>query len=57
MFFLTAIKVAHILDSALPQTTKQKEDNFEKTKAEYKKRDEYEVLCRGHLGYTLRSVV
>ena len=53
MFFLTALKVAYVLDPNLPQIPVSSLDETENVKEECTKRQEDELLCRGHILNTL----
>ena len=53
MFFLTALKVAYVLDPNLPQILVSYPDETENVKEERTKRQEDELLCRGHILNTL----
>ena len=53
MFFLTALKVAYVLDPNLPQIPVFSPDETENVKEERTKRQEDELLCRGHILNTL----
>ena len=53
MFFLTALKVAYVLDPNLPQIPVSSPDETENVKEERTKRQEDELLCRGHILNTL----
>ena len=53
MFILTTLKIAYVLDSNLPVFPEPKSDDNDQIKAEYKKREKDEVLCRGHILNTL----
>ena len=53
MFFLTALKVAYVLDSNLPQIPVPYSDETEDVKKERTKRQEDKLLCRGHILNTL----
>ena len=48
-FMLTALKVYYVLDSNLPPIFEQKEDDNETIIALRKKREEDEIVCRGHI--------
>ena len=53
MFFLTALKVAYVVDPNLPQIPISSTDEIENVKKERTKRQENEFLCRGHILNTL----
>ena len=53
MFLLTALKVSYVLDPNLPEIPAEKVDDNEAIKAQRLKRQEDEVLCRGHILNTL----
>ena len=53
MFFLTALKVAYVLDPNLPQIPVSSPNETENVKEERTKRQEDELLCRGHILNTL----
>ena len=52
-FFLTALKVAYVLDPNLPQISVSSLDETENVKKERTKLQEDELLCRGHILNTL----
>ena len=52
-FMLTALKVYYVLDPNLPPISKPKEDDNEIIIALRKKREEDEIVCRGHILNTL----
>ncbi|PIA34661.1 hypothetical protein AQUCO_03700146v1 [Aquilegia coerulea] len=49
MFFLTAFKLAYILDDNLTPIPDEKPDDTEALKKQRQKRKEDEFLCRGHI--------
>ena len=53
MFFLTALKVVYVLDPNLSQSPVPSLDETEDVKKERTKRQEDELLCRGHILSTL----
>ena len=53
MFFLSALKVAYVLDPNLPQIPVSSSDETDYVKEERTKRQEDELLCRGHILNTL----
>ena len=55
MFFLTALKVAYVLDSNLPWIPVSSPDETENVKEEHTKCQEDELLCRGHILNTLSN--
>ncbi|OIT38297.1 hypothetical protein A4A49_63568, partial [Nicotiana attenuata] len=50
IFLLTALKIFYVLDPMLPAMSEPTEED---TKAERKKRQDDELLCRGHILNTL----
>ena len=48
-FLLTALKICHILDLALAPLPEPKEDDTAEIVAKMKKREEDELICRGHI--------
>jgi hypothetical protein len=53
MFLLTALKISYVLDPNLPKLLEPEPDEDTQRKVEYKKREEDEVVCRGHILNTL----
>ncbi|XP_019235458.1 PREDICTED: uncharacterized protein LOC109215803 [Nicotiana attenuata] len=53
IFLLTALKIFYVLDPMLPAMSEPTEEDSEDTKAERKKRQDDELLCRGHILNTL----
>ncbi|KAH7676279.1 RNA-directed DNA polymerase protein, partial [Dioscorea alata] len=53
MFFLTALKIWYVLDPSLPEVPDATPDESVEAKAERVKRQEDELLCRGHILNTL----
>ena len=53
MFLLTALKVSYLLNPDLSPIAEPNDDDTEEVKAERKKREEDEVVCRGHILNTL----
>ena len=53
LFFLTALKVAYMLDPNLQPIPQPKDGDFEELKAQRRKHEDDEVLCRGHIMDTL----
>jgi hypothetical protein len=53
MFLLTTLKISYVLDPDLPKLGEPEPDEDAHTKAEHKKREEDEVVCRGHILNTL----
>ena len=49
MFLLTVLKISYILDLNLSEIPAPKDEDTEQVKAERKKREEDELLCRGHI--------
>ncbi|KAK3023996.1 hypothetical protein RJ639_044153, partial [Escallonia herrerae] len=49
MFLLTALKVQYVLDPNLPPLPEITDNNSDETKAARKKREEDELVCRGHI--------
>ncbi|KAK3006228.1 hypothetical protein RJ639_017187 [Escallonia herrerae] len=49
MFLLTALKVQYVLDPNLPPLPEITDNDSEETKAARKKREEDELVCRGHI--------
>ena len=49
MFLLTALKISYILDPNLSEISTPKDEDTEQVKADRKKREEDELLCRGHI--------
>ncbi|XP_024028545.1 uncharacterized protein LOC112093735 [Morus notabilis] len=52
-FLLTLPKIAYVLDPKLEPLSEPKEDDFDELKAARKKREDDEVMCRGHILNTL----
>ena len=52
-FLLTVLKIAYVLDPALPPFREANDDDTEGIKAARKKREDDEVMCRGHILNTL----
>ena len=48
-FLLTALKIFYILDSELAPIPEPQDDDNEQRRAERKKRQENELICRGHI--------
>ena len=48
-FLLTALKICYILDLALAPLPEQKEDDTAEAVVKRKKREEDELICRGHI--------
>ncbi|XP_071920799.1 uncharacterized protein [Coffea arabica] len=53
MFFLTALKIAYVLDPSLPEIPEPKDGDSDEVKVQHRKRAEDELLCRGHIMNTL----
>ncbi|XP_060194495.1 uncharacterized protein LOC132623715 [Lycium barbarum] len=53
IFLLTALKIFYVLDPSLPAPPEPTPEDTDATKAERKKREEDELLCRGHILNTL----
>lgn len=49
MALLTALKISYILDPNLSDIPAPKPEDSDQVKAEYKKREKDELLCRGHI--------
>ncbi|KAK3038207.1 hypothetical protein RJ639_029647 [Escallonia herrerae] len=49
MFLLTALKVQYVLDPNLPPLPEITDNDSDETKAARKKREEDELVCRGHI--------
>ncbi|KAK3021093.1 hypothetical protein RJ639_046114 [Escallonia herrerae] len=49
MFLLTALKVQYVLDPNLPPLPEIPDNDSDETKAARKKREEDELVCRGHI--------
>ena len=49
MFLLTTLKIYYILDPNLPGIPEPKPEDNDELKADRKKREEDELLCRGHI--------
>ena len=49
IFLLTALKISYILDPNLYEIPAPKDEDTEQVKADCKKREEDELLCRGHV--------
>ena len=54
-FLLTALKIAYILDPNLSKLPTPTDEDTEQVKVEHKKREEDEVVCRGHILNTLSN--
>ena len=52
-FLLTVLKIDYVLDPKLEPLSEPKEDDSEDLKAARKKREDDEVMCRGHILNTL----
>lgn len=52
-FLLTVLKIAYVLDPKLEAIPEPKEDDNETVKEQRKKREEDELVCRGHILNTL----
>ena len=52
-FILTVLKIAYVLDPKLEPFPKPKEDETEVVKVARKKREDDELMCRGHIFNTL----
>ncbi|OIT06811.1 hypothetical protein A4A49_61530, partial [Nicotiana attenuata] len=48
-FMLTALKIFYVLDPNLSPIPSPKDDDSEELKAQRKKREEDEIMCRGHI--------
>jgi hypothetical protein len=55
MFLLTALKISYVLDPNLPKLREPEPDEDAQRKVERKKREEDEVVCRGHILNTLSN--
>ena len=53
MFLLTALKIAYVLDQILSKLLEPTDNDSDQLKVERKKREEDEVVCRGHVLNTL----
>jgi hypothetical protein len=53
MFLLTALKIAYVLDPNLSKLPELTDNDSDQLKAKCKKREEDEVVCRGHILNTL----
>jgi len=53
MFLLTTLKISYVLDPNLPKLPEPETDEDAQRKVERKKREEDEVVCRGHILNTL----
>jgi hypothetical protein len=53
MFLLTALKIAYVLDPSLSKLLEPTDKDFDQLKAKHKKREEDDVVCRGHILNTL----
>ncbi|XP_027120584.1 uncharacterized protein LOC113766443 [Coffea eugenioides] len=53
IFFLTALKIAYVLDPSLPEISTPKNDDSNEIKVQRKKRAENELLCKEHIMNTL----
>ena len=49
MFILTALKISYILDPNLLEIPTSTSEDNDQLRAERKKQDEDELLCRGHI--------
>uniref|UniRef100_A0A2N9IJF8 CCHC-type domain-containing protein n=1 Tax=Fagus sylvatica TaxID=28930 RepID=A0A2N9IJF8_FAGSY len=49
MFLLTTLKIAYVLDPNLSKLPEPTDNDSDQLKAEHKKREEDEVVCRGHI--------
>ena len=49
MFLLTTLKISYILDPNQSKIPAPKDENTEQLKEDRKKREEDELLCRGHM--------
>ena len=54
-FLLTVLKIAYVLDPKFEPLPKPKEDDSDAVNAMRKKREEDEVMCRGHILNTLSN--
>ncbi|KAK6149022.1 hypothetical protein DH2020_016547 [Rehmannia glutinosa] len=57
MFFLTALKVAYVLNPDLPEIPPPKDGESDEVKKQREKRQEDEVMCRGHILNTLSDTL
>ncbi|KAK6123792.1 hypothetical protein DH2020_042461 [Rehmannia glutinosa] len=57
MFFLTALKVAYVLNPNLPEIPPPKDGESDEVKKQREKRQEDEVICRGHILNTLSDTL
>ena len=57
MFLLTALKIAYVLDPNLSKLPEPIDNDSDQLKAERKKREEDEVVCRGHILNTLSNLL
>ena len=48
-FMLTALKIYYVLDPDLPPISQPSDKDTDEKKAERKKREEDEIICRGHI--------
>jgi hypothetical protein len=55
VFLLTSLKICYILDPNLPTLPEPQKDKFVTVKTGRLKREEYKVLCRGHILNTLTN--
>ena len=55
MFLLTTLKIAYVLDPNLSKLPEPTDNDFDQLKAERKKHEEDEVVCRGHILNTLSN--
>jgi hypothetical protein len=53
IFLLTALKIAYVLDPNLSKLPEPTDNDSDQLKAERKKHEEDEVVCRGHILNTL----
>ena len=53
IFLLTALKIVYVLDPNLPEISVGTPDDSDQVKADRVKREEDELLCRGHILNTL----
>ena len=53
MFLLTALKIVYILDLNLSKLPEPTDEDTDQVKGEHKKREEDEVVCKGHILNTL----
>ena len=56
MFLLTALKIVYILDLILSKLPEPTDEDTDQVKGEHKKREEDEVVCKGHILNTLLIV-